>query len=141
MKPNITNYTCNGKCSGCGQCCGDILHLSKKEIHRIDRYLKEHKVEATPRIVLVSYDNTCPFRDNGNKKCKIYEVRPDICRVFQCNKTPEEAFKNREITNSGKLPRSMRNLFFGDTDGASWLYTLMGVPIYDRNDNIIGRKG
>ena len=141
MKPNITNYTRNGKCSGCGQCCGDILHLSKKEIHRIDRYLKEHKVEATPRIVLVSYDNTCPFRDNKSKKCKIYEARPDICRVFQCNKKPEDVAKNRELTNKGKLPRSMRNLFYSDTNGAKWLYDNFRQPIYDRNDKIIGLKG
>lgn len=30
-KLKLTNFTCNGKCSGCGQCCGDILHLSKKK--------------------------------------------------------------------------------------------------------------
>ena len=140
MNLDIKNYTCNGECSGCGQCCGDILNLSKEEILRIDRYLKRHKVDPTPMIKLVSYDNTCPFRDNKNKKCKIYEVRPDICRVFQCNKTPDEVVRNKEMTNKGKLPRSMRNLFFGDISGARWLYTFMGVPIYDRNDKLIGVK-
>lgn len=94
-----TNYTCNGKCSGCGECCGDILHLSRKEIKRIAKYIKQNKIEATPRNILVAYDNTCPFRDNANKKCKIYEVRPDICRVFKCDKNPEEVYRNREFNN------------------------------------------
>ena len=136
-KINLTNFTCNGKCSCCGQCCGDILHLSKQEIKKIDDYLKDHKVEETKRIMFCSYDNTCPFRDNKNKICKIYEVRPDICRVFKCDKSPEEAYKNRELTNKGKLPRSMRNLFFGDTKGADFMLKQLGMPIFDRQDKII----
>ena len=134
---HITNFTCNGKCSNCGQCCGDILHLSKTEIKRIDEYLKKHKIVATERNILVDYDNTCPFRDNKNKKCKIYEVRPDICRIFKCDKTPKEAYTNRELNNNGKLPRSMRNLFFKDNKGAKWLYEIIGMPIYDRKDKVI----
>lgn len=135
----ITNFTCNGKCSGCGQCCGDILHLSKPEIKQIDKYLKQHKIEATPRCTMVTYDNTCPFRDNKEKKCKIYEVRPQICRVYKCDKTPEEAYKNRELTNKGKLPRSMRNLFFNDNKGVEWITKSIGIPIFDRKDKIIIR--
>lgn len=140
MKTNnisITDYTCNGQCSGCGQCCGDILHLSKEEIRTIEKYLKTHEIEATPRNVLVSYDNTCPFRDRKNKICKIYEVRPQICRAYKCDKTPEEAVRNRELTNKGKLPRSMRNLFFNDSKGAIWIYNILGMPIFDRKDKII----
>ena len=133
----ITNYTINGKCSCCGQCCGDILHLSKQEIKRIDSYLKIKDIKATPRSIMFEYDNTCPFRDNANMKCKIYEVRPGICRVYQCNKTPEEAYKNREITNKGKLPRSMRNLFFNDTKGATFVKNTLYMPIFDRNDKVI----
>ena len=134
---NITNYTCNGKCSCCGQCCGDLLHLSKKEIILIDNYLKKHKVEQTPRCILVDYDNTCPFRDNKNKICKIYEVRPEICRVYKCDKTPEEAVKNRELTNKGKMIRSMRNLFFNDEIGAKWCLEHLGIPVFNRKDKVI----
>lgn len=133
----ITNYTCNGKCSSCGQCCGDILHLSKQEIKTIDDYLKIHKVEPTPRNVFAAYDNTCPFRDNDKKICKIYEVRPQICRTYQCDKTPEEAVRNRELNNKGKLPRSMRNLFFNDNYGAIWLCSIAGMPIFNRKDKVI----
>ena len=133
----ITNFTKNGECSNCGQCCGDILHLSKKEIKIIDNYLKKHEIKATSRCIFSVYDNTCPFRDNKNKKCKIYEVRPDICKVYKCDKTPEEAIKNRELTNFGKLPRSMRNLFFNDDEGAKRLNENFGITIFDRNDRVI----
>ena len=140
MNIKITNFTCNGKCSNCGQCCGDILHLSKQEIKRIDKYLKTHKIDPTPRCVLFDYDNTCPFRDNVNKKCKIYEVRPDICRVYKCDKTPEDAVRNRELTNKNKYPRSMRQIFFSDSQGAIWIKKILSKQIYDRKNKIIGGK-
>lgn len=140
MKNNfvkVTNFTCNGKCSNCGQCCGDILHLSKQEIKRIDDYLKKHKVEPTPRCILFDYDNTCPFRDKTNKRCKIYEVRPDICRVYKCDKSPEVVARNRELNNKGKLPRSMRQLFFNDDKGAKWIKKFLTTGVYDRKDKSI----
>lgn len=140
MKNNfvkVTNFTCNGKCSNCGQCCGDILHLSKQEIKRIDDYLKKHKVEPTPRCILFDYDNTCPFRDKTNKRCKIYDVRPEICRVYKCDKSPEVVARNREINNKGKLPRSMRQLFFNDDKGAKWIKKFLITGVYDRKDKSI----
>lgn len=133
----ITNFTCNGSCSNCGQCCGDILHLSKNEIKEIDNYLKKHKIDPTPKSIMVDYDNTCPFRDNENKKCKIYEVRPQICRAYKCDKTPEEAYKNRELSNKNKLARSMRQLFFNDNEGAKWLKKVFNKDIYDRKNKIV----
>lgn len=136
-KLKLTNFTCNGKCSGCGQCCGDILYLSKKEIKEIDKYIKKHNIEATPKSIMVEYDNTCPFRDNEKRICKIYEVRPQICRVFKCDKTPEEAYKNREFNNQTRLARSMRSLFFKDDAGAKWVKKFLGFTIYDRNNKPI----
>ena len=92
---SIKDFTNNGKCSNCGECCGDILHLSKEEIIRIDRYLKKNKIEPTPRCILVTYDNTCPFRDNKDKKCKIYEVRPEVCSNFICSNSMKIIDKDR----------------------------------------------
>lgn len=133
----ITDYTCNGKCSNCGQCCGDILHLSHKEIKRIKEYVKKNKIEATPKIVFASIDNTCPFRDNKNKKCKIYEVRPDICRSFICNLKNEDIYNNREKNNNLRLARSMRQLFYNDKDNAIKMINYLNYIIYDENDKII----
>lgn len=130
----VYNYCKDNKCSCCGNCCGDILPLSKQDIEKIDKYLKKNKIEETPRCTLVEYDNTCPFRDNKNKKCKIYEVRPEICRVYQCNKTAYEVYKNREMTYIGKLTRSMRNLFFNDNE-ASYIFN-----IFDRKNKLIRKE-
>lgn len=137
MGVHVTNFTCNGECSNCGQCCGDILPLSKSDINKIDNYLKKHKIEPTPKNLLAPIDNTCPFRDEKNKKCKIYEVRPEICRVYKCDKTPEETYKNREIVSFDKLQKSMRDLFFHDNSNAKLISNLTKMPIYDRKDNII----
>lgn len=133
----ITDYTCNGKCSCCGQCCGDILHLSHKEIKRIRQYVKENKIEPTAKNIFVTYDNTCPFRDNVNKKCKIYEVRPDICREFICNLKKEDIYNNRERNNNSRLARSMRQLFFNDSENAEIMSKLLGYPIFDDKDKLI----
>ena len=133
----ITDYTCNGQCSCCGQCCGDILHLSRKEIKRIRQYVKDHKIQPTAKNIFVAYDNTCPFRDNVNKKCKIYEVRPDICREFICNLKKEDIYNNRERNNNSKLARSMRQLFFDDSENAEIMSKLLGYPIFNEQDKLI----
>lgn len=135
-KLGITDFTCNGKCSNCGQCCGDILHLSHREIKRIREYVKKNKIKATPKIMF-AIDNTCPFRDNENKKCKIYEVRPDICRKFICNYTEEDIYNNREKNNTSKLARSMRQLFYNDKENAIFMSNYLSYLIYDAKDNII----
>lgn len=134
---SITNYTCNGKCSCCGQCCGDMLHLSQKEIKIIDRYLMNHNIPPTPKNLLVTFDNTCPFRDETNKICKIYEVRPYICQSYICSKTPLDAIKDRELINGTKKLRSMRNLFFNDSSNALKMGEYLKTPVYDKKGNII----
>lgn len=108
----ITNFTICGQCSNCGQCCSDFLHLDEKEIREIDKFLKVH-----PNIEQHNKGENnwnCPFRNDNFKRCEIYEVRPQICRVFKCNFTTEEAYKKRDEMNKGKKARSMAQLFFKD---------------------------
>lgn len=128
---DLTDFTKGGQCSNCGQCCSDILHLSKEEIKRIDNYLKEHKVIQHN----IGKNNiNCPFRNEAFKKCDIYEVRPEICKVFKCNKTPEEAYRNREFTNFNKKPRSMAELFFKDDSKIKFLKDVIPYKIYKRGE-------
>lgn len=88
----LIDNTINGECSGCGQCCTNILTLSDKEIHRIKSYIGQYKIEPINHCSYVtwSYSNVCPFLNNENK-CNIYPVRPEICKRFLCSK-----FKNNE---------------------------------------------
>lgn len=97
----ISNFTCEGKCSGCGNCCTDFLPMSHKEVKKIKGYLKEH-----PEIKEQVYETeeglhlTCAFRDNENKKCLIYPVRPLICRTFLCSKKESSLLELRDSIHS-----------------------------------------
>lgn len=88
----LIDNTINGECSGCGQCCTNILTLSDKEIHKIKSYIGKNKIKPINHCNLLSmeYSNICPFL-NEEKRCNIYSVRPEICRRFVCSK-----FKNNE---------------------------------------------
>ena len=122
----VTNYTRNGECIGCGECCSDFLPVSREDINRIRRYIKQHNVKERHNNVLFSsaLDVTCPFRDNANRKCTIYSVRPAICREFKCDYTPERISENKDFFHHHYDVISMRQEFFGDRRGMDVL-TLM----------------
>ena len=44
MKCGVFEFTKDGKCSGCGQCCSNYLPISSKEIKEIKRYVKKHHI-------------------------------------------------------------------------------------------------
>ena len=113
---NVTDYTIDGHCSRCGSCCSDYLPLSQREIERIKAYMKKHSLREHVATVMAGpqLDMTCPFRDNVKHRCDIYEVRPDICRCFQCNQPVELINKNKEWYHQRNRVVSMRGEFFGD---------------------------
>lgn len=83
------DLTCNGECTQCGNCCSNILPMTKNEIDAIRRYIaKKHIKEQKHSYPFSqeSIDMTCPFLDNSKpkEKCAIYAVRPRICRDFIC---------------------------------------------------------
>lgn len=86
MKYGVLDFTKDGKCSGCGQCCSNYLPISSKEIKRYvkNRHITEQK-HNYPSVVV--FDLTCPFLDDSKEKekCLIYPVRSEICRDFVCN--------------------------------------------------------
>ena len=84
------NLTCNGKCIGCGQCCSNILPMTDEEIKTIRKYVKKYNIKENKHLIPFTepiFDMTCPFLDDSKScdKCKIYEVRPKICRDFICD--------------------------------------------------------
>lgn len=89
MNNGTFDFTENGKCIGCGNCCSNILPINDGEIKRIKRYIKTHNIKECKHNIPFSeevLDLLCPFLDNGKScdKCTIYEVRPMICREFSC---------------------------------------------------------
>ena len=114
---SIKNFTMNGKCSNCGSCCTDYLPISEKELRKIKEYVKENGVvEHTQKNIFDTggFDITCPFRNEIEKKCEIYPVRPGICKSFICNKNEKELFKEKALATTRNRFVNMRKEIFGN---------------------------
>lgn len=116
MENGLYDFTKDGKCSGCGQCCSNCLPISGKEIKEIKRYVKKHHITEQKHNYpsVVAFDLTCPFLDDSkvSNKCLIYEARPKICRDFICN-NPNGARKNKKLMHKKYALVNMRAVFFG----------------------------
>lgn len=114
MEDNIFNFTKDGKCSGCGNCCSNLLPMSRKEVATIHRYIKKHRVEECVHLPPTKesvHDMTCPFRDNGKSICTVYEVRPEICKQFICD-SEKRVKHNRELLKQTRNIINVRSEFF-----------------------------
>lgn len=137
IKKQITNFTCNRECSNCGQCCSDLLPLNNMEIKRIKEYIREHNIKECKHLsILVKnpLDLTCPFRDNVNNKCMIYEVRPEICRRFICSNTMEDIEKTKKLISKTRKDISMRNVFFNGPPLETILFRII-LQLQKENSN------
>lgn len=116
------SYSCkcvDGKCTNCGDCCTDLLPLSKQELDSIVRYAKTHKLKEhrqAPFFNPEATDMTCPFRNAYTKKCEIYPVRPLICRSFSCAKPLDVAERDRDEIHKTRQVVSLRYEVFGNTE-------------------------
>ena len=85
------DFTKDGKCIGCGACCSNVIPLTPTEIKAIQRYVKQHNIRPCNHIPAMmrgpAIDWVCPFRDESQEKCLIYEVRPLVCRLYKCDQT------------------------------------------------------
>lgn len=72
----------NFKCINCGECCGPVP-VTEQEAKQI-----REKISRIPKDKLFQLKHqkrpplTCIFRDTEKNKCSIYDVRPEICRMF-----------------------------------------------------------
>ena len=93
----ITDNSCCGKCSKCGECCTNLLPVTQKEIETIQEYVIANKIRPQKQMLVMQNRLTCPYY-NG-KKCLIYEVRPLICKEFYCYKKPSMEASEKFIEN------------------------------------------
>lgn len=109
MEQGCYNFTKNGECSKCGNCCSTLLPLKVTEIYRLRKLIKERglKPREQPKVV-VAADLMCPFLTMDNL-CSIYNERPYICKIFRCDKRPEEKDLNGII--EPLIPTNVRDLF------------------------------
>ena len=114
MNEGVHDYTKNGRCVGCGACCSSLLPLSDKDIKRIKTYMERNDIKERKRITPSAkpvIDLTCPFRDNVEKKCTIYPVRPDICRSFRCDRPSRGIACKMDVKTEYKV-YDVREVFF-----------------------------
>ena len=121
----LINCTVNGECSNCGACCSDFLPMSDEEVKRIKRYIKKHGIKEQRHNFVDGLDFTCPFRDDANKKCLVYEVRPAICRQFMCNHTQEDIMKAKFDFHRINRVVVMRSEFFGSEEDLQFFRTIL----------------
>ena len=99
MEQGIKNNTVNNKCSRCGECCGLFVPFTDKEIEEIKQYVKEHNITQENRITDKGFEARCCFYDVKNHCCKIYPVRPYVCKDFSCgNKYWEQKRDTYELS-------------------------------------------
>ena len=116
----VKDLTIDGKRSQCGGCCCNTPPLTDKEIKNIRYYVKANNIQPSyaPGLLLMAgnvYDNTCPFLDHSKdkEKCKIYSVRPHICKSFICSDTDLSRYANdSKYLEETRTHIRMRETFF-----------------------------
>lgn len=115
------NFTDNGKCIECGNCCSRYLLMTQKEINIINKYIEKHKIKRQMHVLNVLNNTTdvidcyCPFLDitKSNHKCTIYEVRPEICRVYKCDYWGQKD-RRPPLQNKNLRVVDLTEQFYGD---------------------------
>lgn len=120
----VTDLTIGGKCHlGCGDCCTDMIPLTKNEANVIYHYVKSHDIKQERWLEGNNLHHLCPFLNRETKACNIYEVRPQVCRNFICNKSRGALISQRKegliraYYNSLQGNNiSLHRLFYGDAE-------------------------
>lgn len=124
-KEDLYAHHCvDGKCSGCGDCCTDLLPLTDAELERLKKYANDHGLKEHRHNLFwdkKAIDLTCPFRNNETKQCDVYAVRPQICREFICSKHIDTAKKDRDSLSASRITRSLRYEVFGNRESLTVL--------------------
>jgi len=113
MHEGCYDFTKNGECSKCGNCCSTLLPLKRSEIIKLQNIIRERKLKPheAPNVLAEKpvFDLTCPFLTD-NHECSIYDDRPYICRVFKCDKGKPSVTDFSNL-NEPLIPTNVRDLF------------------------------
>lgn len=113
MRSGATDFTKDGECSNCGECCSSLLPVRRSELKAMHRYISQNHIKPhrTSPMLAVRFDMTCPFRNEKERKCDIYEARPLICRDYRCDKTHKGIVPNPEFDRGEFIVVNMREEF------------------------------
>lgn len=126
--PEINDFTDNGKCRDCGNCCGNFLPISKEDFIRIKKYIHDHDIHRQKSLLMPgpwakpTIHNYCPFlTDADGHRCAIYPVRPAICRAWSCH-DPIHNNKLRDLVLNNNLKTiNMYLAFFPEETNAEMM--------------------
>lgn len=106
-----------GRCLGCDLCCHERIPLTSIDYFHLVEHLtggdgvaflvRFTRVTVNGRVVDISLQRDeagrCCFLDPREKMCRIYPVRPFVCRTFTCAPASRRARRLRSIvTNVGE---------------------------------------
>ena len=119
VEHGVYDNTDHGICTGCGECCSNLLPMTESEITTIRRYIIKHGIRQ--RVRKMNFlsdpvmDMTCPFMDDSKAKdkCTIYPVRPQICKSFNCRKQSQGIPPRLTGAFLRARPMDVRHTFFG----------------------------
>ena len=75
----VDRFTGRGTHLGCGECCSRFLPLTFAEAVVLRHRAQSAEVSEQQG----EFDLRCPFL-TAEKRCSVYDVRPEICRVYDC---------------------------------------------------------
>ena len=90
--------------------------MSRKEVDAIHRYIRKNHIKECKHLLHTAnrtYDMTCPFLDTDKscEKCRIYPVRPEICKQFICD-NEQRAKHNRALFGQTRQIIDVRSEFY-----------------------------
>lgn len=94
LKENEVINMQNPLCIDCNECCSMTAQLEDEEYFDLLEFIKTKEGKAIyqqglNRIKRYFRQGTiymmCPFTDEVTKKCRIYDIRPKVCRSFHCS--------------------------------------------------------
>ena len=97
------DLTKNGKCSDCGGCCSNFLPLRKEEVERLKRFVRRKHFKPIVRCSVLagrSIDLMCPFKNDEEQRCEVYDIRPEVCRAYRCDQAANgtlQDFKHQKL--------------------------------------------
>lgn len=138
IEDKITDNTCNGNCSKCGQCCGNFIPVTKQEVYIIKKYVKKHNIKQEKRVFGKNVNLRCPFFNKKEHKCNIYEVRPFVCQDFICSRKDWRKYRDKyeqraDYNGSLKSVYSMDELIYDDL---SFFVLFVSGISKDRNGDV-----
>lgn len=102
-------YTARGTHEGCGECCSRFLPLSRSE----EAILRNRAKRDGIRGEAAGLDMMCPFLDLESRLCGCYDVRPVICRVYDCSEHRRlgKVAPAMHMAALGNEPRALRDMW------------------------------